>query len=153
MYRGRCIKLERAERPRTLPARPFSVSTLAKRIASLKPYKLNVLDCLSEGMSNFQIADKLGYKNQRTVATIVYDITKDLGLDVVYSMIEKRTLLTTAYKKYLTTTVNIPVSENQIDYLMSHRTIRVDDSIRQIESLLRRGYHLEGVEILFRRRA
>ena len=117
----------------------------------LKPHQLEVLDCLSEGMSNLQIAAELRYKNARTAATIIYNINKELGLDGVYSTIERRTLLINAYKKYSTTVINIPMAEDQIARLIRAHAIDLNGSAKQIESLLRRGYRLERVEIIFRR--
>jgi hypothetical protein len=52
----------------------MNLDAVAKRISDISRSHLPVLDCLAEGMSNSQIAVKLGYKNQKTVATIIYDL-------------------------------------------------------------------------------
>lgn len=54
---------------------------VAKRVSSLPPHLLDVAACVSEGMSNGQVAERLGYKNARTVGTLVCEINKKLGLD------------------------------------------------------------------------
>jgi DNA-binding NarL/FixJ family response regulator len=59
----------------------MNLEIIAKRVASLPPHLRDVLACLSEGMSNRQIAERLGYKNRRTVGTLVYEINKKLGLE------------------------------------------------------------------------
>src|SRR5207237_9822466 len=70
----------------------MNLNDAAKRVASIPPSRLPVLACVSEGMSNRQIADKLGYKNGHSVATIVYEIAKQLGIESVYWRREKRKL-------------------------------------------------------------
>src|SRR5437762_14179178 len=45
------------------------------------------------------IADKLGYKNGHSVATIVYEIAKQLRVEGVFSRTEKRQFTADAYRQ------------------------------------------------------
>jgi DNA-binding NarL/FixJ family response regulator len=89
----------------------LNLNAVAKRVSSLPPRLLDVLACLSEGMSNSQIAAELGYKNASSVATVIHETTKRLGLLEVYSRIEKRQLSAEAFRKATLRTVKIKLNK------------------------------------------
>src|SRR5438270_14048494 len=90
----------------------MNLDALAKRISSISRSHLPVVACLAEGMSNSQIAVKLGYKSPKSVATIIYGIYKTLGLDDVHSRTEKRQLVADAFSQARTDIRRIIVSTN-----------------------------------------
>jgi len=65
--------------------RGLNIDELADRVSSLPLTLLRVLALMSEGLSNGQIAAKLGYNNRRVVATYVSLINKKLGLTKIES--------------------------------------------------------------------
>ena len=83
----------------------MQLALAAKRVSSLPPHLLDVVACVSEGMSNRQVAERLGYKNARTVGTLVYEINKKLGLERISSRTEKRRLLIDAFRTARTSAV------------------------------------------------
>jgi DNA-binding NarL/FixJ family response regulator len=56
----------------------ISIDAIAKRIPAVRPTYKRVLACLSEGLSNTEIALKLGYKNERSVASTILFCCKNL---------------------------------------------------------------------------
>jgi DNA-binding NarL/FixJ family response regulator len=122
----------------------MNLDAVAKRVSSLPPRLLDVLACLSEGMSNSQIAAELGYKNARSVATLTHDITKRLGLLDVHSRIEKRQLAAEAFRKATLRTVKIELNKISLPTLESLCGERM-------RTLARQGYQVQTVEVVFRK--
>src|SRR6266513_1501095 len=91
------------------------IDAVAERVSSLPPYLLNILACLSEGMSNRQIAEALGYKNARTVGTLVSEINKKLRLKKMYSRIEQRKVAADAFRIANTGIVRIKILPHRRD--------------------------------------
>ena len=116
---------------------------MAKRVSSLPPHLRDVLACVSEGMSNGQIAKRLGYKNALTVGTLVYEINKKLGLDRISSRTEKRRLLTDAFRTARTRSV--------VRIKMSPVVALDANTADRLRSLLRRGYEIEALEVILRK--
>jgi hypothetical protein len=116
---------------------------VAKRVSSLPPHLLDVAACVSEGMSNRQVAERLGYKNARTVGTLVYEINKKLGLDRISSRTEKRRLLTDAFRAARTrSVVRIRISP----------VLALDaNTADRLRSLLRQGHEIEALEVILRK--
>jgi hypothetical protein len=121
------------------------------RVCSLKPHHLNVLACISEGMSNSQIAKALGYKNARTVSTLIYEIYKKLGLEKLYSRTEKRQLASDAFREANTGIVRIRISPSR-DVMMGAQTITLNsDTADRVSFLLRQGYEVDKLEMILRK--
>ena len=121
----------------------MNLAILAKRVSSLPPHLLDVVACVSDGMSNGQIAERLGYKNALTVGTLVYEINKKLGLDRISSRTEKRRLLADGFKAAGTRGV---VRIKMLPFLALDA-----DTANRLRSLLRRGYQIEALEVILRR--
>ena len=128
----------------------MNIKPVAKRISSLpRPY-LDILACISEGMSNYQIASKLGYKSTHSVATLIHEIYKRIGLADVFSRTEKRQLAGEAFKMSNTDLAKITLSLNADDI-----TDIVTYSLRRagrVRSVLGRGYEIDSIEVVFRKR-
>ena len=121
----------------------MNFAIVAKRVSSLPPHLRDVLACVSEGMSNGQIAKRLGYKNALTVGTLVYEINKKLGLDRISSRTEKRRLLTDAFRTARTRSV--------VRIKMSPVLALDANTANRLRSLLRRGYEIEALEVILRK--
>jgi DNA-binding NarL/FixJ family response regulator len=87
-----------------VPARQ-NTDSADKQVSSLPLHLLGVLALMSEGMSNGQIASKLGYKNAATVSSLVYEVYKRFGLAGIFSRQEKRQLATEAFKQSNASTI------------------------------------------------
>ena len=128
-----------------------NVNKTAKRVSALPQPLLRVLACMSGGMSNSQIASRLGYKNPQTVSTLVYEINKRLGFGQIPSRQEKRQLAIDAFKKSSVNTMKVRIipSANEIAEL---KTITIGaECAAQINSLFEQGYHLEVLEVILRK--
>ena len=121
----------------------MQLALAAKRVSSLPPHLLDVVACVSEGMSNRQVAERLGYKNARTVGTLVYEINKKLGLDRISSRTEKRTLLIDAFRTARTKSV--------VRIKMSPVLALDANTADRLRSFLRRGYEIEALEVILRK--
>ena len=121
----------------------MQLALAAKRVSSLPPHLLDVVACVSEGMSNRQVAERLGYKNARTVGTLVYEINKKLGLDRISSRTEKRTLLIDAFRTART--------ESVVRIKMSPVLALDANTADRLRSFLRRGYEIEALEVILRK--
>ena len=116
----------------------MQLALAAKRVSSLPPHLLDVVACVSEGMSNRQVAERLGYKNARTVGTLVYEINKKLGLDRISSRTEKRRLLIDAFRTARTRSV--------VRIKMSPVLALDANTADRLRSFLRRGYEIEALQ-------
>jgi transposase len=121
----------------------MQLALAAKRISSLPLHLLDVVACVSEGMSNRQVAERLGYKNARTVGTLVYEINKKLGLDRISSRTEKRRLLIDAFRTARTRSV--------VRIKMSPVLALDANTADRLRSFLRRGYEIEALEVILRK--
>ena len=121
----------------------MQLALAAKRVSSLPPHLLDVVACVSEGMSNRQVAERLGYKNARTVGTLVYEINKKLGLDRISSRTEKRRLLIDAFRTARTKSV--------VRIKMSPVLALDANTADRLRSFLRRGYEIEALEVILRK--
>src|SRR5512138_1603646 len=101
-----------------------NIDEAAKCVSALPQALLRVLACMSEGMSNSQIASRLGYKNARTVATLVYEIIKRLGFAQIASRQEKRQLAVEAFKTSILNEVKVSISPTP-DELAELKTITI----------------------------
>ena len=129
----------------------MNLNDAAKRVSSIPPSRLPVLACVSEGMSNRQIADKLGYKNGHSVATVVYEIAKQLGIEGMYSRTEKRQFTADAYrqaKRNVSKSLSLDVGKLEDDRAIPIR----GPSGSKLRALLRQGYEVERVEVILRLR-
>ena len=127
----------------------MSINALAKRVLSLPPRYLAILACMAEGMSNHQIASALGYKTHYTVATLISGINKRLGLQNVFSRIEKRHLAANAFRRSNAGLVRMKLSPKAEGIGTNTLTLSSRDAGR-LTSLLRQGYEIEAVEIVLR---
>jgi len=121
----------------------MQLALAAKRVSSLPPHLLDVVACVSEGMSNRQVAERLGYKNARTVGTLVYEINKKLGLERISSRTEKRRLLIYAFRTAPTKSV--------VRIKMSPVLALDANTADRLRSFLRRGYEIEALEVILRK--
>jgi DNA-binding NarL/FixJ family response regulator len=121
----------------------MQLALAAKRVSSLPPHLLDVVACVSEGMSNRQVAERLGYKNARTVGTLVYEINKKLGLERISSRTEKRRLLIDAFRTARTKSV--------VRIKMSPVLALDANTADRLRSFLRRGYEIEALEVILRK--
>jgi len=128
----------------------MNIDDIASRIPSLSSALLKVLASMSEGMSNGQIAEKLGYKNVRSVSTYISLINKKLSLTSVNSRIEKRQIATEAFKRSHKSAVTIEIfpSGEVIKPILQNSGIVSAD---KVNSLLTTGYELDSIEMVFRR--
>ena len=128
----------------------MNVDAVAKRIPSLPKRYLNLLACMAQGMSNDQIASKLGYKSKESVASTIHEINTRIGLVDVCSRTEKRQLAVEAFR---ISNVEFPKIKVSLD----------DDAIDDILNLSRRcadrvvpvlaqGYEIDAIEVVFRKR-
>ena len=128
----------------------MNIKPVAKRISSLpRPY-LDILACISEGMSNYQIASKLGYKNTHSVATLIHEIYKRIGLADVFSRTEKRHLAGEAFKISNADLAKITLSldGDDITDIVTYSLRRAD----RVRSVLGQGYEIDSIEVVFRKR-
>jgi DNA-binding CsgD family transcriptional regulator len=129
----------------------MDIDNIAESVSSLQPRLLDVLACISEGMSNNQIAKALGYKNARTVSTLVYEIYKKLGLEKLSSRTEKRQLASNAFREANTGIVRIRISPFR-DVMMGAQTITLDpDTADRVSFLRRQGYQVDKLEMILRK--
>lgn len=127
------------------------IDEIAKRVSSLRPHLRDVLACISEGMSNGQIAEVLGYKNARTVGSLIYEINKKLGLEKIRSPTQKRQVAGKAYRAAKTGIVRVRISPLR-DATIGTRSISLKGgSVSRIGSLSRQGYEIEAVEVILRK--
>jgi hypothetical protein len=127
-----------------------NIDEAATRVSALPKALLKVLACVSEGMSNTQIASRLGYKNAGTVGTLVYEINKRLGLAQIASRQEKRQLAIDAFKSSADP-VRVPIIPI-FDKVAGLNTITIGiEYAAQIRSLFEQGYELEAVEVILRK--
>ena len=109
---------------------------------------MNVLAHMSEGLSNRQIAAKLGYSGHRVVASYVSLINKELGLTKIQSRLEKRHLAVEAFRKSGAAPVKVRISIGS-QPIIDADTIRISAiSAGHIRSLLKKGYQIEAVELV-----
>jgi hypothetical protein len=130
----------------------MQVDVVAKRVSSLPPHLRDVLACVSEGMSNGQIAEQLGYKDRRTVGTLVYEINKKLGLERMSSRTEQRRLAGDAFRAARTRSV-VRIKMSPLHGAMSPaKVIPIDaDTADRMRSLQRQGYEVEALEVILRK--
>ena len=128
----------------------MNIKPVAKCISSLPPPYLDILACISEGMSNHQIASKLGYKNTRSVATLIYEINKRIGLMGVFSRIEKIQLAGEAFKisNADLAKITLLLNGNDITDIVTYSLRRAD----RVRSVLGQGYEIDSIEVVFRKR-
>src|SRR6478609_8017160 len=128
-----------------------NIDEAATRVSALPQALLRVLACMSEGMSNAQIASRLGYKNVGTVGTLVYEVNKRLGLAQILSRQEKRQHAIDAFKKSTVDRVKVPIVPSSSE-LAELKTITIGiECAAQIRSLFEQGYDLEAVEVILRK--
>ena len=126
----------------------MNIDDLAERVLSLQRNLLNVLAHMSEGLSNRQIAAKLGYSSTHVVASLVSLINKELGLTKIPSVMEKRHLAVEAFRKSRVAPVKVRVLIGSKPIIEAN-TIRISEiSADQIRSLLEKGYQIEAVELV-----
>jgi len=101
-------------------------------------------------MSNHQIASKLGYKNTRSVATLIYEINKRIGLMGVFSRIEKIQLAGEAFKisNADLAKITLLLNGNDITDIVTYSLRRAD----RVRSVLGQGYEIDSIEVVFRKR-
>src|SRR5262249_16354839 len=125
----------------------MNIDELAERVSSLPSMLLSVLAQMSEGLSNRQIAAKLGYNSGRDVGTYVYMINKELGLTKIQSVHEKRHLAVEAFRKSRPepVKVRVSISSKAID---ASSTISISrKAADRIRSLIEKGYKIDAVEL------
>ena len=127
-----------------------NIDEAAARVSALPQALLRVLACMSEGMSNTQIASRLGYKNAGTVGSLVYEVNKRLGLAQIASRQEKRQLAIDAFNSNVDT-VRVPIIPI-FDKVTDLNTITIGiEYAAQIRALVEQGYELEAVEVILRK--
>lgn len=126
----------------------MNIDELAERVSSLPSMLLRVLALMSEGLSNGQIAAKLGYNNRRVVGTYVYMINKELGLTKIQSTQEKRQLAIEAFRKSRAAPVKIRVSIGSSARIQSNTISIGKASADRIRALLINGYEIAAVELV-----
>ena len=104
----------------------MNIEEIAERVSSLPGNLLNVLAHMSEGLSNSQIAAKLGYSNTHVVASYVHLINKELGLTKIPSVMEKRYLAVEAFRKSRVAPVKVRVSIGSKPIIEAN-TIRISE--------------------------
>ena len=129
----------------------MNTRAVAQRVPSLPPSLLNVLACLAQGMSNRQIAARLGYKNEATAAVLVARLTKRLGLRDVYSKTEKRQLAAEAFNEAKNEFVTIKLSPARGTRITGKSIILSEAGATRMRSLLRRGYAVELIAVTLRK--
>jgi len=123
------------------------IDELAERVSSLPSMLLRVLALMSEGLSNGQIAAKLGYNDRRVVGTYVYMINKELGLTKIRSTQEKRQLAIEAFRKSRAAPVKIKVSIRSKSTIVSNTISISKKASGRIKSLVEKGYEIDAVEL------
>jgi DNA-binding CsgD family transcriptional regulator len=123
---------------------------LPDRVSLLSAQLLNVLALMAEGLSNGQIASRLGYNNAHVVATYVYMINKELGLTNIDSALEKRHLAIEAFKKTRAEPLKIQISIGSEAGIKSNMITISKVSADQIRSLVARDYEIASVELIRR---
>ena len=126
------------------------IDDVAKRVPVLSKPLRRVLACMSEGMSNRKIAEKLGLSNAGCVGTYVYLINKELGLAGIPSSTEKRQLAIEAFKRSVSATIRVPIAVNHEQIITLRNTTGIDRAA-QIKALLARGYAIETIEVVLRK--
>jgi hypothetical protein len=125
----------------------MDIDDLAVRVPSLPSWLLSVLALMSEGLSNGQIATKLGYNNRRVVGTYVYMINKELGLTEISSAQEKRHLAVEAFRKSRLGPVKVKVSIRSKATIASNTISISKKAAGWIKSLVEKGYKIDAVEL------
>jgi DNA-binding CsgD family transcriptional regulator len=128
----------------------MDIDEIVSRIPSLSSALFKVLASMSDGMSNGQIAEKLGYKNVRIVSTYISLINRQLNLTSINSRIEKRQIAIEAFKKSRNSAVTVEIfpSGEAIKPILEQSGIVSADKVK---SLLTTGYELDSIEMVFRR--
>ena len=126
----------------------MNIDELAKRVSSLPSMLLSVLALMLEGLSNGQIATKLGYNNRRVVGTYVYMINKELGLTKIQSTHEKRHLAVEAFRKSRPGPAKIRVSIRSKATIASNTISISKEAAGRIRSLIKKGYKIDAVELI-----
>jgi DNA-binding CsgD family transcriptional regulator len=128
----------------------MDIDEIVSRIPSLSSALFKVLASMSDGMSNGQIAEKLGYKNVRIVSTYISLINRQLNLTSINSRIEKRQIAIEAFKKSRNSAVTVEIfpSGEVIKPILEQSGIVSADKVK---SLLTTGYELDSIEMVFRR--
>ena len=128
----------------------MNVDDVASRIPFLSAGLIRILASMSEGMSNGQIAEKLGHKNVGSVSTYISLINKQLNLTSVDSRIEKRQIAIEAFRRWRGSAVKIEIfTSEEIMGQILQKSANV--SVDKIKSLLKTGYELDSIEMVFRR--
>jgi regulatory LuxR family protein len=130
---------------------PIHIDKVADRVSSLPPHLCNVLACISEGMSNGQIAEVLNYKNARTVGSLIYEINKKLGLKKIRSATQKRQVAGEAFRAAETGIVRIRILPSRDAMIGASRITFRAGSANRVSSLSRQGYEIEALEVIFRK--
>jgi hypothetical protein len=126
------------------------IDDLADRVSFLSAELLNVLAHMADGLSNGQIASRVGYNNAHVVGTYVYMINKALGLTNIHSSLEKRYLAIEAFKKSRAGSLNIQISVGPEAGIKSNGIAISKVSADQIRSLVAKGYEIASVELIRR---
>jgi hypothetical protein len=126
------------------------IDDLADRVSFLSAELLNVLAHMADGLSNGQIASRVGYNNAHVVGTYVYMINKALGLTNIHSSLEKRHLAIEAFKKSRAGSLNIQISVGPEAGIKSNGIAISKVSADQIRSLVAKGYEIASVELIRR---
>jgi hypothetical protein len=126
----------------------MNIDELAERVSSLPLMLLRVLALMSEGLSNGQIAAKLGYNNRRVVGTYVFMINKELGLTKIQSAQEKRHLAVEAFRKSGAGPVKVQVSIKSKAIIASNAISISKIAAGRIRSLMEKGYKIDAVELI-----
>ena len=125
----------------------MNIDELAEHVSSLPSMLLSVLALMSEGLSNGQIAAKLGYNNRRVVGTYVYMINKELGLTKIQSTHEKRHLAVEVFRKSRREPVKVQVSIRPKAIIASNTISISKKAAGQIRALIKEGYKMDAVEL------
>src|SRR5262249_43144083 len=126
------------------------IDDLVKRVSLLSAELLKVLAQMTEGLSNGQIASRLGYANAHVVGTYVYMINKELGLTKIHSILEKRQLAIEAFKKSQAGRVKVQVPIGSEASITSNGIAISEASAEQIRSLVANGYQMASIELVHR---
>jgi transcriptional regulator len=126
----------------------MKIDELVDRVSSLPLTLLRVLALRAEGLSNGQIAAKLGYNNRRVVATYVSLINKELELTKIQSDHEKRHLAVEAFRKSRPEPVKVQVSISSRATIASNTISISRKATGRIRSLIEKGYKIDAVELI-----
>jgi len=142
------LEAEAVELKQATQVTEMHIDDVAKHVPVLSKPLRRVLACMSEGMSNRKIAEKLGLSSAGCVGTYVYLINKELGLTGIPSSTEKRQLAIEAFKKSVAATIKVPIAVNH-EQIRTLRNITIGvDRAAQIGALLEQGYAIETIEVV-----